>query len=589
MNGIPLSGRGLLARSLPAIAVCVLAATPDADAFTYYVAPTGSDASSCSSTAPCRQIRRGLALAGPGDTVLVANGDYLGFDVRDRDGAAGAPITIKASGANARVLKTTDRTDNRDTIFITYSSYIVIDGLRSFSANRSAVRVSSSPHVTIRNSVFGSNYTWGIFTDFSDDLLVENNECYGSQTQHGIYVSNSGDRPVVRGNRVHDNRASGIQLNADVTMGGDGLITGAVIENNVIYNNGAGGGAAINLDGVQSSTVRNNILYNNYATGIVNYKYNGAQGPKGMEIVNNTVVQAATGRWAMLISRTAGTNRVRNNILYHSSTYRGSINFGSATDVANTDSDYNVITRMTPDDSTVYTLAQWQQQGRELHSVTATPATLFVNATGNDFRLRAGSPAINRGASLTTCTKDIVGAARPAGAAWDLGAYEGAVSVVTVPGPQAVVWTAVVGATVSGSSLTKTAANAWANSGGISSQQFSAGDGYVEVTATDVANHASIFGLSRGNTDANYNDVDFGIHQRYGQLLVYEAGTLAFTGGAYAVGDKLRVAVSAGVVRYSRNGTVFYTSKKVPAYPLLLDAAIYRQGSTLGSAIISLP
>ncbi len=213
-------GRSLLARSLPAIALGgLLAAAPYADAATYYVAPTGSDAGSCSSTAPCRQIRRGLALAGPGDTVLVADGDYLGFDVRDRDGSAASPITIRAAGTNARVLKTTDRSDNRDTIFVTYSSYVVIDGLRSFSANRAAVRVDASQHITIRNGVFGANATWGIFTDFSDDLLIENNECYGSVSQHGIYVSNSGDRPVVRGNRVHDNRASGIQLNADATHG----------------------------------------------------------------------------------------------------------------------------------------------------------------------------------------------------------------------------------------------------------------------------------------------------------------------------------------------------------------------------------
>jgi parallel beta-helix repeat protein len=325
------------------------------------------------------------------------------------------------------VLKTTDRTDNRDTIFITYSSFIVIDGLRSFSANRAAVRVSSSQRITIRNGVFGSNAKWGIFTDFSDDLLIENNECYGSVGEHGIYVSNSGDRPVVRGNRVHDNRASGIQLNADASMGGDGLITGALIERNVVYNNGVGGGGAINMDGVQTSTVRNNLLYNNHATGIVNYAYNGAAGPKGMEILNNTVYQASDGRYAVMVWRTAGPNRLRNNILYHPNAYRGSISYESATDVSSTDSDYNVITRVTPDDSTtLLTLAQWQAQGHEPHSITALPTALFVNAATNDFRLRTGSAAIDRGAALSTVTTDIQGAARPAGAGWDVGSYEGA-------------------------------------------------------------------------------------------------------------------------------------------------------------------
>ena len=30
-----------------------------------------------------------------------------------------------------------------------------------------------------------------------------------------------------------------------------------------------------------------------------------------------------------------------------------------------------------------------------------------------------------------------------------------------------------------------------------------------------------------------------------------------------------------GVVQYSRNGTVFYTSAQAPVYPLLVDCALY--------------
>jgi len=245
-----------------------------------YVSPTGNDANSCSQTLPCREIRRALELVGAGDTILVANGTYKGFDVDDRHGTAGNPITIRAQGTSAVVQKTTDRPDNRDTIFITFSSYVVLDGLRSFEANRAAVRVDWSPHVTVRNGVFGNNARWGIFTDFSDDLLIEKNETYGSVAEHGIYVSNSGDRPILRGNRSHDNRGAGIQLNADLSSGGDGIITGALLEGNVLYNNGAGGGAAINLDGVQDTTVRNNLLYGNRATGIALFQIDGAEGQR---------------------------------------------------------------------------------------------------------------------------------------------------------------------------------------------------------------------------------------------------------------------------------------------------------------------
>jgi parallel beta-helix repeat protein len=395
-----------------------------------YVSPTGSG-SACTQASPCREIRDGLLLygttLGPGDTIFVADGSYLGFDVEGIDGASGAPITIQAQGSNAVVTVTVDRPDNRDTIFITFSSFIVVDGLQAFGANRAGVRVDESPNVTIRNGVFGNNATWGIFTDFADNLLLENNECFGSVDQHGIYVSNSGDNPIVRGNRLHDNNDAGVQLNADASQGGDGIITGALIEDNFIYENGAGGAAGINLDGVQDSIVRNNLLYDNHATGIVNYVGDGAEGPRGMEIYHNTVVQAADGRWALLFGGTTGTNTVRNNILYHPNPDKGGLLYADPSDVPNVDSDYNILDRITPDDEdTLYALTDWQAMfSRELHSRVSGPlAALFVDEPNHDYHLPAGSPAVDNGLTLASVPVDIEGTTRPQGPASDVGAYE---------------------------------------------------------------------------------------------------------------------------------------------------------------------
>ena len=41
-----------------------------------------------------------------GDTIFVANGSYLGFDVDNLHGTLGAPITIKAQGTGAVVTAT---------------------------------------------------------------------------------------------------------------------------------------------------------------------------------------------------------------------------------------------------------------------------------------------------------------------------------------------------------------------------------------------------------------------------------------------------------------------------------------------------
>jgi parallel beta-helix repeat protein len=392
---------------------------------TFYVAATGNDANSGSSSVPFRQIRKAVSVAIAGDTILVGDGNYLGFDVRNKNGIATAPITIKATGTGAVVTVTTDRSDNRDTIFITSSSYIVVDGLRSGNANRAAMRIDVSPHITVRNCVFGNNARWGIFTDFSDDTLLENNECYGSVAEHGVYISNSSDRPTIRGNSLHDNYACGLHMNGDLSAGGDGIISGAIVEKNVIYNNGAGGGSAINMDGVQDSLICNNLLFNNRATGIGAYRIDAAQGPKGLQVINNTVDVASNGRWALMFNNTAGMNFARNNILYNRNTARGGITYLTSADVANVDSDYNILDRVTPNDgSTRYTLTQWQAQGRELHSLSVPLANLFVNPTTADYHLLANSPAIDHGTTVTNVPTDRDGLPRPSGATFDIGCYE---------------------------------------------------------------------------------------------------------------------------------------------------------------------
>jgi hypothetical protein len=96
-----------------------------------------------------------------------------------------------------------------------------------------------------------------------------------------------------------------------------------------------------------------------------------------------------------------------------------------------------------------------------------------------------------------------------------------------------------------------------------------------------------MLGLSNGNSSASYQDIDFAVHLSLGQLKVYESGTYKGVFGAYSAGAKLRVAVVGGVVKYSKNGVVFYTSTKAPVYPLRVDSALYTAGATLRSAVIS--
>ena len=153
-------------------------------------------------------------------------------------------------------------------------------------------------------------------------------------------------------------------------------------------------------------------------------------------------------------------------------------------------------------------------------------------------------------------------------------------------GPQNVSWTNAVGVSVSGNSITKTAADGW-NSGAVSAQSIASGDGYVEFTASET-NKYRLIGLSNGDANQDYTDIDFAFYLiDPGGLWVLENGVVRYTGGTFATGDTLRVAVEGGVVKYRKNGTLLYTSTVAPTYPLLVDTSLYNYGSTLTSAVIS--
>jgi hypothetical protein len=125
--------------------------------------------------------------------------------------------------------------------------------------------------------------------------------------------------------------------------------------------------------------------------------------------------------------------------------------------------------------------------------------------------------------------------------------------IADAPTPQNVEWTNAVGVSISGNSLTKTAATAWGNAGAASTQTLNSGDGYVEMIVGETG-HARIFGLSHTDSNQSWDTIDFGLHcsnHANNTIYVYESGTERGTFGAYAVGDKLRVAIVSGVVKYS--------------------------------------
>ena len=82
-------------------------------------------------------------------------------------------------------------------------------------------------------------------------------------------------------------------------------------------------------------------------------------------------------------------------------------------------------------------------------------------------------------------------------------------SVEALAQTEDVVWTSVVGASVTGNSLSKTTGTGWGNSGASSIQGLES-TGFVEFTATETSTWRML-GLSRGDANQTYQDIDFGL------------------------------------------------------------------------------
>jgi hypothetical protein len=406
-----------------ALAAVCLASPAESQSRTFYVSTSGNNANAGTDASPWRTLQHAASRVAAGDLVIVRPGNYTGFELTT-DGSAAQPIEFRADPGV--VINVPETVRNQHGINLEGADWIIVQGFTVTGVPRAGIRAVLNHHVTIRGNRLDANGYWGVLTGFSDDVVIENNETSRSQVEHGIYVSNSGDRPVIRNNHVWGNRANGIHMNGDVSLGGDGIISGALVEGNLIHDNGIGGGSGINCDGVQGSRFLNNVLYNNHAGGITLYRIDAGGSAVNNLVAHNTILQASDGRWAINITNASTGNRVFNNILYNAHSFRGSITV-SADSLPGLVSDYNVVmSRFSTDNgNTRITLAQWQAAtGQDTHSIIALPAALFVDVAGNDYHLSSTAPARDAGLMVAEAPQDRDGVTRPQGTGVDIGAYE---------------------------------------------------------------------------------------------------------------------------------------------------------------------
>ncbi|MBN2231659.1 MAG: right-handed parallel beta-helix repeat-containing protein [Deltaproteobacteria bacterium] len=400
----------------------------------HFVTPGGSDAAAGNQLHPWLTLQHAADSVGAGDTVSIAAGTYVGF--RTTSGGNGtAPITFQADGSGpVQVTAPSTRCRHGSIIEIEEADYWVLDGLEVSGAPTNAgIDVRVANFVTVRNCYAHHNRNWGIFTAFAESFTALGNECSYSAEEHGIYHSNSGDNAVLQGNTCHHNAGAGIQINADPSMGGDGICSNARVIGNILYENGSAGGAAINLASVRDSVIANNLIYANHAGGIAAWDDDQGEewGSRNNVYAFNTVHMPADGRWALNLGHGSSGCTVVNNILLHESTARGGLEIDSSSR-AGLNSNNNLLAPVSVDEE-VLALAEWQgRYGQDARSFGAAAASTFI-APGSDYRLAAGAPAVDGGVAVAGIDVDLAGNARSVGARPDMGVYELAAGVDPVP------------------------------------------------------------------------------------------------------------------------------------------------------------
>jgi hypothetical protein len=228
-----------------------------------------------------------------------------------------------------------------------------------------------------------SSSTWGsgIFLENSFDGIVEGNYIYNIPNGAGIYIINYGNGPSWHTQNNIEYRT--LDLNTSVT-------------NNVIFNNPANPGILdVSASGLK---IYNNTLYSTGTAAMMYMKVEPSTAfyPHDLLIRDNIFSDCLTSTAFRMDDISSLTGSVFTNNLYWT---------GANTHKVGT---------------TSYTLAGFQATGQEAGSLFVDPK---FTSPGSDFRLQAGSPAIDKG-FITGVISDFLGVPRPQGAGYDIGAYE---------------------------------------------------------------------------------------------------------------------------------------------------------------------
>jgi len=375
---------------------------------TYYTAPTGLDANSGTLSAPFKTIAKGVSVLKPGDILYIRAGTYdEAIDNEVPSGTSWAnPVTLAAYPGETVTIQPTD---SRVVLISSPVSYIIFQDLILDGSNLTTAYPvvyinnmygTGTPHHLrfiggeIRNSdssqgVLIESSTSGATPDYNEFINIKIHDNGATNLHHGIYIQSSHN--LVSGCDIYHNATFAIQIYRDNAVNGVNASYN-IVRNNKLHDNAvSGGGAGAVLSGGDGNIAYNNLIWNNRGGILVDYSASNTGVYDNTIYANNA--NGATAPGIQLGYNVGASNTtIRDNIIFGNTA--GDIITQSAT---NTVADHNTLGATDPK---------------------------FVNASGFDFHLQAGSPAIGAGVAVPGITTDFDGATRPQGSSYDTGAYE---------------------------------------------------------------------------------------------------------------------------------------------------------------------
>ena len=154
-----------------------------------------------------------------------------------------------------------------------------------------------------------------------------------------------------------------------------------------------------------------------------------------------------------------------------------------------------------------------------------------------------------------------------------------------VPTPGSVQWMSLINVTASGASVQKIGGCGGCADASAVSQGEINGSGSLEFTAAD-AGSLRFVGLGSGGIGTGPADINFAIRLQGEVAEVRESGTYRIE-TPFSAGDRFAIVVSAGVVRYAKNGVVFYTSVSQASYAVRVHAVFFDLNGAISNVAVS--